>query len=399
MSTIAFIAVFILVLGALIFVHELGHFLLAKWNKVGVLEFAIGFGPIIASFRKGETTYSLRAIPLGGFVRMVGDDPAMRVLPEGDASKSAEEALVATYAELDEQQKALVADRSKWFIEKKYLPKIAVVIAGPAFNYIFAFILAISYYYSYGKPSEAPYDLPVIGDTIPDEPAEKVGIKSGDKILSVNGESISTWNALAELVSKSEGKEVNLEIERAAKEGNSTQEKLNIKVTPVLKNNEELSAIVGQHIPPSYKIGISPFVPREPVTGVSEAIEIGSAHVLDMSKRMLMFMSGMASGKVSTQNLGGPIAIFKATQASTERGLESIMRLMIFLNISLAIFNLLPIPILDGGHLVFFTLEAIMGGPLNQKVLERANQVGMILLLILMVFAFGNDIRRLLGII
>ena len=103
----------------------------------------------------------------------------------------------------------------------------------------------------------------------------------------------------------------------------------------------------------------------------------------------------MVAGKVSTQNLGGPIAIYKATQASTERGLESIFRLMIFLNVSLAVFNLLPIPILDGGHVVFFTLEAIKGKPLSQKMLERANQVGMFLLLALMLFAFGNDISRL----
>ena len=390
--------VFIGVLAVLIFVHELGHFLIAKWCGVGVLEFAIGFGKIIYSFNIGETTYSLRAIPLGGFVRMVGDDPGMRNREAEELSehKSAEEAVVSSYSGLTEVQANLLKDRSKWFIEKGYFAKLAVVLAGPGFNMIFAVLLSIGYFYFYGKADLSNIDLPRIGDTFPGHPAEKAGIKSLDLIKEINGRQIESWKELAESVAGSGGEELSILILRPKDKQNlDVGEEIVVNVTPNFDLSGELAALEGKEPEKVYKIGISPYVPRQPTSGLGESFILGSQHVAGLSTLLTRALWGMVRGLVSPDNLGGPISIFKATAASAERGAESVIGLMIFLNISLAIFNLLPIPILDGGHLVIFTIESIKGSPISIRVLERVNQVGLFLILLLMIFAFGNDIRRL----
>ena len=398
--------VFILVLAVLIFVHEMGHFLLAKMCGVGVLEFALGFGKILFQFKYGETNYSLRAIPLGGFVRMVGDDPNMRgrdaneIVNELAAGgiKSAEESVVSDYAELDPDQQKLMRDKSKWFIEKGYFAKLAVVLAGPGFNLIFALLLSIGYFHFYGKADLQAISVPRIGDTFPTHPAEKAGIKALDLVQSINGVAVTSWEDLAKNIATSDGKELTIKILRPVDEKNlDVTEPVEIKVLPSYDLAAELAAVEGKEPEKVYKIGIAPYIPRMPTSGIGESIKLGTTHVQNISLMMVNSLWGMLRGMISANNLGGPISIFKATSASAERGSESVISLLIFLNISLAIFNLLPIPILDGGHLVLFTVESLKGSPIRIKILERVNQVGMFIILLLMVFAFGNDIRRLFG--
>lgn len=393
------ILAFILVLGLLVFVHELGHFLIAKWNKVGVLEFAIGFGPILWRRTYGETTYALRAIPLGGFVRMVGDDPRMNdsEFTLGDAKPSAEEAITSSYAELSPAQAKMLEDKSRWFIKKGYFAKMAVVLAGPGFNFIFAFLLAVGFFYFVGKPSDKLNDSPIIGEIRPSSPAEKGGLKHGDLILAINGKPVSKWEEMALIISSSEGKELTLELERKAQTKELPSEKLQLKIVPELISPEEVAIVRGEKPPPSYMIGITRHTDMVPTKGIRESIKLAGEHVTSFSLLILKFLAGMVRGIVSPENIGGPISIFQQTQSSLERGSGNFLMFIIFLNVSLAVFNLLPIPILDGGHLVFFTLEAINRGPISRKFMDRANQVGMFLLLLLMVFAFGNDIRRLWG--
>ena len=198
----------IAVLGILIFVHELGHFLVAKWRKVGVIEFALGFGKKIFSFRRGDTDYTLRLIPLGGYVRMAGDDPHT-VLGDPDHPNRAESLISgadSTTPELDRFK-----DPDCWFLKKGLWSRVAIVLAGPVFNLIFAWFLAVASYAYYGRAKDV--DLPVIGGVFPGYPAEKAGLKEGDKVISVNGTAIATWIELAESIKTSEGKEIKLQVE------------------------------------------------------------------------------------------------------------------------------------------------------------------------------------------
>ena len=209
------IFVSILVLGVLVFVHELGHFLVAKWNRVGVIEFAIGFGPRLLSRRFGDTRYSLRAIPLGGFVRMVGDDPGAveasrkAEMAPSDSEPAAEESPTAP---IDPVEERLLADRSSWFLNKSLSARAAVVIAGPGFNLIFAWILAVASFSIYGL--HQALDVPTIGDVMRESPGEKAGLQVGDTIISVDGQSVTTWKEMQELVGNSAGRELLLSIQR-----------------------------------------------------------------------------------------------------------------------------------------------------------------------------------------
>ena len=195
------ILISILALGVLVFVHELGHFLFAKWNGVGVVEFAIGFGKPLYQFQSGETTYSLRLIPLGGFVRMVGDDP--RALEPKSDSEDVEEDI--GYPDID---------RDRWFLTQGFWAKASIVIAGPLFNVLFAILLSFLSYSVFGRPTLVPE--PVIGGTLPDYPAAEAGLVEGDRIYSVNGTVVDSWQGMAQLIASSGGKELTLEVDRPA---------------------------------------------------------------------------------------------------------------------------------------------------------------------------------------
>lgn len=371
----------VLVLGILVFVHELGHFLLAKWNNVGVLDFAIGFGKVLWSKKIGETTYSIRLIPLGGYVRMVGDDPF----------DNAEQLTSAELAALDSSDPRKSFDRSRWFLSKGYWAKAAIVVAGPAFNIIFAILVSVASFAAYGKLKSL--DMPVIGDLIPGYPAEKAGLKPKDKVISVNGVAIDSWVALAKTVAASEGAALQLEVERPASGLEQQAQKLSMRLTGT-NDTAELAILEGNSNKRPFKLGIVPDSERVAV-GLGEAIVTGTEHVLFLCRITVEGMFGMLRGMISPKHISGPIFIFKEAARSANRGLEYVLEFMIFLSVSLAILNLLPIPILDGGHLLFFTIEKIKGSPLSLKTQQYANQFGMAILLLLMVFAFGNDILKL----
>jgi regulator of sigma E protease len=386
------ILISILVLGFLIFVHELGHFLLAKWNNVGVVEFAIGFGRPLIQRRYGETVYSLRLIPLGGYVRMVGDDP--RALSEiattGGEGARAESSLTGSDVPTAPE---LVADRSRWFLSKGYWPKFSIVLAGPAFNLIFAVFAAIGSFAIFGR--DVPLETPSIGGVVPAYPAEKAGLKKGDTVLSIDGVGVASWLELAERVAQSGGKEMSFLVERVGAD-TGAKEEVRLAVTGTAEASE--LAVLDRRTEsktPRYKIGIVPATEREAVS-IFAAMKAGVLHVAYLSELTVRGLWGMVQGAISPRHIGGPIFIFKEAAQSAERGVADLIGFMVFLSVSLAILNLLPIPILDGGHLVFFTIEAIKGSPVSLRFQERANQLGMALLLLLMVFAMGNDILKLL---
>lgn len=382
---IEYFVVAVLVLGILIFVHELGHFLLAKYNGVGVVEFSIGFGRKIWKRQIGETTYAIGLIPLGGYVRMVGDDPR-----ELDSGKSEAPPLTPESAEVSEQERLMRADRSRWFLNKGFFAKASIVIAGPGFNLLFAVLLSIVSFYCYGKL--VAVDTAVIGDVIPGYPAEKAGVQSKDLVVAVDGKPVASWVDLSNAVRLSDGKEVKFEVERPAASGSSQHLSFNIAATD---DTSELSVIEGTGSKRSVKIGIVPDSVRKEVT-FGEAVTQGVGHVYTLCVVTVRGLSGMIRGAISPKHISGPIFIFQEAAKSAKRGLEHLLDFMTFLSVSLAILNLLPIPILDGGHLLFFIIQAIRGGkPVSLRVQELANQVGMLLLLLLMIFAFGNDLWKL----
>ncbi|MEZ4753393.1 MAG: RIP metalloprotease RseP [Bdellovibrionota bacterium] len=376
------IIVSVLVLAILIFVHELGHFLFAKWNGVGVLEFSIGFGKKIWKKRIGETTYAIGVIPLGGYVRMVGDDP--RMLHEGIPDDEIDE--------LEPYEKVLLADESKWFLNKGYFAKVAIVLAGPGFNLLFAYLAAVFALAVYGAAT--PINLPLIGGTIPNHPAQVAGILSGDKVISIDGKNVSTWEELATSIKTSGGKPLAFEIERENIESLEI-EKLTITIKPQT-DSPEMQILDDAQDKNSVVVGIVPKSERQTVS-ITESLIMGGAQVYYISKITVLGFWGMLKGAISPKNIAGPIFILSEVAQSAKKGLESLLDFMIFLSVSLAILNLLPIPVLDGGHLVFFTIEALIGRPVSLKFQTYATQVGMLALLLLMLFAVGNDILRVVG--
>lgn len=392
LSALKTVAVAIPVLCVLIFVHELGHFLLAKFYRVGVITFSIGFGRVIWARRYGETTYSLRLLPLGGYVRMVGDDPREFEAPK--LEEKPENILEPIgYDDLNDVQKKMVEDKSRWFLNKSFFPKFMIVLAGPAFNLIFAIVVAIGSIMIFGEAE--PVDQPIIGQTMRTMPAAQAGILSGDHVLSIDGKELKSWMDLSETVRKSGGKPMAFVIERknadAAVE-NGALTRITLEVTAVpdksgLVSDEELAS--GD----VYRIGISPAITRHAVS-IGDAFSSGFGFVWFITEQTIRGLKGLVTGSISLSNVAGPIGIFKETSSSAEKGIDHLLGFMVFLSVSLAVLNLLPVPVLDGGHIVFFVIELIKGSPVSIRVREIANQVGMALLLLLMVLALGNDITR-----
>lgn len=393
----------ILVLGVLVFVHELGHFLVAKFFGVGVLEFAIGFGPMLGKWQGRETTYSLRAIPLGGFVRMAGDDPVMvygESVVGARSEVSGASPVEGTQDELSKEQQELLKDESRWFLKKSYFPRVAIVLAGPVANFIFAWALAFGSYLSMGLPTLV--DGPVtIGAIQKGLPADSAGLKTGDRVVSVDGKAVVSFKELVDAVRSSGGKSLEFVIQRSKGDAVNAQqaetETMSIPVQPVSDASPELDVLEGKQPNQTYRIGITPGMANVTYTqvGVGVAAVTAANQVVELSRQTLRVLQGLVTGLLSpTKTIGGPIEIIKQTAASANQGLMEVIGIMIFLNVTLGIMNLLPIPVLDGGHLTLFTIEQLRGKPLSMRVQAAVTNVGLVLLLSLMVFAIGNDLVR-----
>jgi regulator of sigma E protease len=396
------ILISILVLGVLVFVHELGHFLVAKFFGVGVLEFALGFGRPLCRWQGKETTYSIRAIPLGGFVRMAGDDP-VAVYGESVVGPRLEvegaSPVEGSQDDLTESQQRMIEDESRWFLKKTYGPRCAIVLAGPLANFIFAWVLAFAAILIIGLPVVS--DGPVtIGGVFEGSPADQAGVRKGDKVLSVDGKPIESFKDLMAVVQGSRGNALAFEVERTASDGQrNRQEVVTVQVKPTMEMPSELEIVDGRSSNPTYRVGIQRSlknVSYEPAD-VQTALSAANTQVVALSLQNLRGLRALITGRISaTKSIGGPIEIIKQTAASADEGVMALIGFMIFLNITLAIMNLLPIPILDGGHLTLFTIELLRGRPLTLRSQARIMNVGMLILGALMVFAIGNDLRRVL---
>lgn len=338
-------------LGILIIIHELGHFLVAKKTGVGVLTFSIGFGPKLFRKRIGETEYAVSALPLGGYVKMVGEDP-------------------------DEEVKEI--DVQKSFSHQGLWKRTAIVAAGPLFNLLLAVAIFIGIFLAYGV---RVHNTTVAG-VAPDSPAAAAGIEKGDKVVAIDGAAISKWDELATRIQRSGGNAVLLRIERGERE-------MEISVRPARSEGRN---IFGEK-QDDWRIGITGEAAIErsdPLLAVGQAFyETGRYSALT-----LVALYKMVNGDISPKNLGGPLLIAQMAGQQAREGLANFFYFLAILSINLGVLNFLPIPVLDGGHLFFFLVEGIIGRPLELKHRERAQQVGMVLLILVMIYAFYNDIVR-----
>ena len=351
---------FIVVLGILVFIHEFGHFLLAKKLGVGVLKFSLGFGPKLLGKKIGETVYQIAIVPLGGFVKLVGENREEEVKEE---------------------------DRVRSFFFQPIWKRVLIIFAGPFFNMFLALVLLCFSFLSFGVPQE-PLPLPSkIGGLSPGLPAEKAGLRKGDMIISIDGTSVSTWDNLSSIIRKSEGKEITLQVKRNG-------EDFEVKVRPEISKEKTLP---GEKVP--YVIGIT--APYEEMTFLykkvspTEAVSEGVLQTWLWTKLTIVVVAKIVTGEISSKMIGGPIEVARQAGTQGKKGLPYLLGLIAILGVNLGLINLFPIPILDGGHLLFLGIEAILGRPISMKKMEIAQQIGLILLILLMFFAFYNDLLRI----
>ncbi|WP_373898461.1 RIP metalloprotease RseP [Haloimpatiens sp. FM7315] len=326
---LAFLAFSILIIG-----HELGHFVVAKLNNVMVEEFSVGMGPKIFGIKKKETEYCLRAIPIGGFVKMLGE--------QGEDSKD-----------------------PRAFSNKKPIQRMSIALAGPIMN----FILAIVFFAIIGCVNGVPTS--VISKIENNSPAYNAGVLAGDKITEVNGEKISNWNSFIQAINEKNGGTINLTLNR----GNTLISK---RITPLKLEKEN-----------RYIIGVSPSIKK---IGLSQGVVHGISEVNMLTKETFKFLGNLFKKKVSMSGVGGPISVMRISTKAAKAGILTLVNISAYISVQLAIFNLLPIPALDGGWILISIVEMIIGKKLNEEKVAKVTYAGFVLLISLAVVVTVKDI-------
>ncbi|MBM4763932.1 RIP metalloprotease RseP [Bacillus sp. B15-48] len=416
MSTvIAFIVIF----GALVFFHELGHLIFAKRAGILCREFAIGFGPKIFSYKKDETVYTIRLLPIGGFVRMAGEDPEMVELKPGyrvgllfdendkvnkiilnhkdkypdaliievEAADIEHRLFIKGYVDGDEEvlknfsisPKAVMVENGvetqlapydRQFASKTVGQRTLAIFAGPMMNFLLAIVVFIIIALFQGMPSNAP----ILGQLTPDGAALEAGLKEGDVVYTIEGAEISSWADIVEIIQKNPGKDIEFLVDRG---GNT----LEIPVTP------EVQEIEGRKIG---LIGVYSPVEKSPL----KAFVYGFKETYMWTKEIIAAVGKLITGQFTIDALAGPVGIYESTSIVAESGFWYLMRWAAVLSINLGIMNLLPIPALDGGRLMFFALEAVRGKPVDRNKEGLVHFIGFALLMLLMLVVTWNDIQR-----
>jgi len=346
------IIVFLIVLSVLILVHEFGHFIFAKRFGIKVEVFSLGFGNKLFCFKRNGTEYRVSCIPLGGYIKMAGETPY-----EADKKGASDE-----------------------FVSKPAGQRAAVLVAGPVFNYILGFLL-FAFIFLTGSPQITS----LVGGLVDDYPAKAVGIKLGDRITQLNGKDVYYWEEILDVVRQTTSGSISLKAQRAGKE-------FAFVISP---KPREFKNIFGQQI----KIGLLGISPSSEVKYVRhapiEAVALAAKKTWNLTQLTYFSLWRMMTGAMSfKESVAGPIGIFMVTQKAAIAGLPYLLGIMAVLSISLAIFNLLPIPVLDGGHLFFLLIEKIFKRPVSEKVYERITQIGMALLITFMIFVMYNDAAK-----
>ncbi|WP_110112800.1 RIP metalloprotease RseP [Bacillus sp. CGMCC 1.16541] len=414
-TVIAFIVIF----GALVFFHELGHLVFAKRAGILCREFAIGFGPKIFSFKKDETVYTIRLLPLGGFVRMAGEDPEMIDVKPGqivglkfdergkvnkvvinnkeqhpDAKvieveqADLEHKLFVSGYESDEEERlqrfdvsetsyfvvdgeeVQIAPYNRQFASKTLGQRTMAIFAGPLMNFVLAFFVFVFI----GIAQGYAVDRPIMGELTKDGAAIEAGLKEGDQIQAIDGESVTTWNDVVTIIRQHPNEELTFTINR----NNETTE---INVTPgSQKVDDETIGLIGVYAPVEKSF--------------FGAIKNGVTETFMWTKEIVVGLGKLITGQFSIDMLSGPVGIYVSTDQVAQSGIYYLMKWAAVLSINLGIVNLLPIPALDGGRLMFFALEAVRGKPIDRQKEGLVHFVGFALLMLLMLVVTWNDIQR-----
>ena len=414
----SFIAI-IIILGLLVFFHELGHLLMAKRAGILCREFAIGFGPKIFSVKKGETVYTIRLLPLGGFVRMAGEDPEMIELKPGyrvklqmDEDGTVTNIVVnqkddypdlntVTVEEADlvkglyikgyedegsplktyrvhpaanyvmDGQEFQIAPWDRQFGSKTVLQRFLAIFAGPFMNFLLAFIILFAFGLVYGSPS----DEALIGGVAEEGAAKEAGLQTGDKIVVIDGVHVKNWDHFTEIVQAHPNETLSFTVERNG-------DMLDIDITP----NERLN----------YKGEVEGFIgvgyARE--FSVLGSVEFGFDTTIYYSKSIFTGLQQLITGQISIDNLSGPVGIYNYTDEAAEQGMATLLQWTAMLSVNLGLINLLPLPALDGGRLVFIMLEGLRGKPIDPQKESLVHFVGFAFLILLMIVVTWNDIQK-----
>jgi regulator of sigma E protease len=366
-GVVGYLVPFLFVLSLVVFFHELGHFLVARWCGVRILVFSIGFGPEIVGFNdRYGTRWKIAAIPLGGYVKFFGDENAASV-PDTER-----------LAGMDEGEK------SQSFVFQPVAKRAAIVVAGPLANFLLAIVIFAGIFMLYGKQSMTAR----VDSVQPDSAAAAAGFQPGDLVLAINGSQIGDFADMQRIVSESAGEPLTVTVERKG-----TQ--VALKATPALKEikdnfgNVHRIGILG--ITRSTAAEDLKFQPVPP----PKAVWMGVQETWFVIDRTMSYIGGVVVGREAADQLGGPIRIAQMSGQVATVGFVALIHLAAVLSVSIGLLNLFPIPLLDGGHLLFYAIEALRGRPLSERAQEMGFRIGLAIVLMLMIFATFNDIVHL----
>ena len=357
---------FLAVLTALVFVHEMGHYLVARWNGVRVEVFSIGFGPELFGWNdKTGTRWKFSLIPLGGYVKMFGDANAASMPADGTEAMSAE-------------------DRAVAFPHKRLGQRAAIVAAGPIANFIFAIVVLAGLFSIIGQP----FTPAVVGEVLPDSAAAAGGFQPGDKIVAIEGQSIERFEELQRFVALRPGETMTFTVQRDGATIPVTATPERTTVPNGLGEDQEIGRL-------GLRGGRPEFTRHDPLTALWQ----GTRETFAIVNQTFTALGQIIRGDRGTDELGGPIRIAQMSGQAAELGLVTVIHFAAMLSINLGLINLFPIPMLDGGHLLFYAIEAVRGRPLGERAQEYGFRIGLALVLTLMVVVTWNDLLRLDGLV
>ncbi len=364
---VGYLIPFLFVLSLVVFFHELGHFLVARWCGVRVMVFSIGFGPEIVGFNdRYGTRWKISAIPLGGFVKFLGDDNAAST-PDN-----------AALANMD------AGERAHSFMFQPVLKRAAIVVAGPVANFILAIVIFAAVFMAYGKQTMSAR----VDSVQPGSAAAAAGFEPGDLVVTIDGHAVDNFTQMQRIVSESAGDTLEITVQRggAAKV---------LKATPALQEKKDVFGNVR-------RIGIlgiqrspAPEDLKSQPVGPLQAVWLGVQESWDVVDQTLTYVGGVIIGRKSADQLGGPIRIAQMSGQVASLGFVVLLHFSGMLSVSIGLLNLFPIPLLDGGHLLFYLIEGVRGRPLSERAQEVGFRIGLAIVLMLMIFATFNDIVHL----
>ncbi len=351
----------IILLGIVIFFHELGHFLAARLSGVKVLKFSLGFGPKIAGIKRNDTEYLISAVPLGGYVKLYGESPDEEIPQE---------------------------KRHLSFTHKPVSRRAFIVFSGPFFNLLLAVVIFAGVY-----TAGITVLTSEIGEVMKDSVAERAGLRAGDRVIEIDGQSITAWDELASHIQRSPEKPINIKVKRQIGGGVTAEEIIVLTVTP---RKEKVKNLFGEEI----EIGLIGIKPSDKTfkrkLNPIEAFKQGFLKTAEVTYLTILSIVKLIQRVIPIETLGGPIMIFDIAKKSAEAGAMNFFAFMALISINLGVLNLLPVPILDGGHLLLFLIEKIRGRPLSERSVSIAQKIGLAFIILLATVAFYNDIMRLI---